>query len=415
MVPRLVAGGGVTAVARFLCETIESSDRYESYLVSLAMASGDEASVRVLEPRSWFTGIRVQEGMWEGRSYVHVGARLSELEFMRYMPRASLTEFLDNADLVQFVAGAPCWALAAAPLETPVCVHAATLTATERARRHRVESGPVALWRRAMTGVTRRLDRHAMRTADRVFVMNSSLCETASEICGPERVVLAPPGVDIGRFHPGDSSDDPESPAYILSVARFDDPRKDPETLFAAYAHLKTRRPSTPPLWLAGRSGPPEDAWTIARTQGVEKQVRYLGEVPDEALPVLYRNAACFVLSSDEEGFGLVLTEAMASGTPVVSTACGGPEDIVTDGEDGFLVPVGDADALARAMERLLDDLALRERMGRRARRTAQECYSLEVAGERFLEEYDAMLGAANRAASRERTSSSRRSADVEP
>ena len=72
-----------------------------------------------------------------------------------------------------------------------------------------------------------------------------------------------------------------------------------------------------------------------------------------EELVVLYQNASMFILASDEEGFGVVILEAMACGIPVVSTRSGGPDDIITDGDDGYLVPRDDASALARRIEEL--------------------------------------------------------------
>lgn len=395
VVPSLADGGGVPRVAHFLCRVLESSERYEPFLVSLAMSSRDAASLRLLDPSTWLRGIEVREGVWEGRTYRHVGAPISEVEFMRYVPRRALDDLLYDADLVQVVAGAPCWALTALRCEAPVLLQVATSTERERAPKHRVERGPVGAWRRAMTAVTARLDRAALRRADRVLVENRWMQQRGESVCEPGRVVFAPPGVDVNRFRPRADGGAPTPEPYLLSVARLDDPRKRVGLLFEAYARLSRRIERAPPLWLAGKSGPSDAAWRKARALGVAERIRYLGAPSDEELAELYRNALLFALSSDEEGFGLVLVEAMASGVPVVSTACGGPDDIVTQGDEGFLVPVGDADALAAAMERLIADPGRRATMGQRARRTAVRDYSFEAAGAAFLKEYDVLSGAA--------------------
>jgi glycosyltransferase involved in cell wall biosynthesis len=82
-----------------------------------------------------------------------------------------------------------------------------------------------------------------------------------------------------------------------------------------------------------------------------------------------YLNASICVLSSRYEGFGMVLIEAMSCGVPCVAFDCPhGPADIITDGEDGFVVPNGDIDAFAQAIQKLIGDDDLRKEMGAKAR-----------------------------------------------
>jgi glycosyltransferase involved in cell wall biosynthesis len=86
-----------------------------------------------------------------------------------------------------------------------------------------------------------------------------------------------------------------------------------------------------------------------------------------------YLNSSFLAMSSRYEGLPLALIEAQAFGLPIVSYACKcGPKDIVTEGEDGFLVPVGDVEALAEKMIRLMEDESLRHRMGEAARINSQ-------------------------------------------
>jgi glycosyltransferase involved in cell wall biosynthesis len=101
---------------------------------------------------------------------------------------------------------------------------------------------------------------------------------------------------------------------------------------------------------------------TAARASGLGDRVRFLGWRAD--LDRLYADLDIVVLTSKNEGSPVALIEAMAAGRPVVSTRAGGVEDVVTDGETGVVVPIGDAPAVARAVVDLLEDPARAARLG---------------------------------------------------
>ncbi|HOO99376.1 MAG TPA: glycosyltransferase family 4 protein [Bacteroidales bacterium] len=104
-----------------------------------------------------------------------------------------------------------------------------------------------------------------------------------------------------------------------------------------------------------------------------------------------YYESSLFVLASESEGFPNVIGEAMAAGLPVVAFDCiAGPSEMITDGVNGFLVPVGDYDQMASRIELLMDDDDLRSTMGSRARE-AIERFRLDVIGNEY---YNFLLGA---------------------
>lgn len=106
---------------------------------------------------------------------------------------------------------------------------------------------------------------------------------------------------------------------------------------------------------------------------------RYLGQVPRSEVRCLFAEADVFAFPTLSDGFGLVLLEAMAAGLPVVSTRnCA---DLVRDGENGFLVPERDPEALAEAIRTIVHDRDLRERFSRAARETAARYTLSEYAG----------------------------------
>jgi len=117
--------------------------------------------------------------------------------------------------------------------------------------------------------------------------------------------------------------------------------------------------------------GPAE---SLARELGLQDRVLFLGKQlrVNELLPV----ADLLLLPSEMESFGLALLEAMACGVPTVASKVGGVPEVVTDGADGFLLPVGDIDGMAQAAVSLLKDPARHEALAAAARRTAEERFA---------------------------------------
>lgn len=146
--------------------------------------------------------------------------------------------------------------------------------------------------------------------------------------------------------------------AFVFAVGTLE-PRKNLVGLLRAYARLKTPRP---PLYVAGGTG-----WRFSpifdtvQQLALQDDVHFLGFVPEDELPLWYNAARLFAFPSLYEGFGLPVLEAMACGTPVItSTAASLPE---VAGKAALLVPPEDTDLLAREMERVLDDPQLRTEM----------------------------------------------------
>jgi glycosyltransferase involved in cell wall biosynthesis len=137
---------------------------------------------------------------------------------------------------------------------------------------------------------------------------------------------------------------------------------------------------------------PDREDWRVALDLGIAGRVRLYENVSNTELVELYQGARLFVLSSNEEGLGLVLLEAMASAVPIVATRCGGPEVVVLDGETGFLVPINDPHLLAEKMFVLLQDAEFSRRMGQKGRRRVVKKYSEEAAGQAFLDVYDSLV-----------------------
>jgi glycosyltransferase involved in cell wall biosynthesis len=317
-----------------------------------------------------------------------VGGQLVEFEFQRYKPRKILTDLLNTFDLVQIVAGSPALAWAVHHVQRPQCLFFATVVAAERGSLIK----EIPWWRKAWVGLMNRIvtsiEKQALKSMDCVFAESYYSMQLAQSFQALDTMRLALPGIDTSLFLP--SHFGAEGP--ILSIGRFGDPRKNVRLLFQAYAMLRQQCASTPQLILAGRTMPSPDDLAVANSLGILGNIEMLENITLSQLADLYRQASLFVLPSNEEGLGIAIMEAMASGLAVISTDCGGPSTVIENGVTGYLTPVGDATRLAYTMRRLVEDAQLRQQMGRAGRQHAERCFSVDVAGQVYLDQYDRLL-----------------------
>lgn len=225
---------------------------------------------------------------------------------------------------------------------------------------------------------------HAAR-ADGVLVPSAY---TASQVISrlgvaPDRVTVFPPFIFSGKPRA-----EPPPGGPILFVGTLE-PRKNVRGLLAGYERLVASQPDMPQLVLVGRLPPAEEpSFTAAAAASSRVEVR--GYVPDKERTRLYQVASMLVLPSFEEGFGIPVVEAMATGVPVIVSNRGSLPEIA--GDAALVVDPDDPAALASAMQRVLADSALRRRMidaGYQRVRT----FDPAAAARRVLDAYRAALG----------------------
>ncbi len=203
----------------------------------------------------------------------------------------------------------------------------------------------------------------AARDASAVVCVSETTAEEFRSLSPRAPIVVAPHGVDIARFHP-DPSGDRElllaagletSRPVILFVGTLE-PRKGVDTLLQAFARLSSAFPDAE-LWLAGQPGWGVDLDGLMASIPSASSVRRLGFVSDELLAPLLRRANVVAYPSRGEGFGLPVLEALACGTPVVTTRATVMDEVA--GGCATLVSAGDESELADALLAVLDQGAL--------------------------------------------------------
>ncbi|MEM8958188.1 MAG: glycosyltransferase family 4 protein [Pseudomonadota bacterium] len=254
--------------------------------------------------------------------------------------------------------GSACTQTAGAVCRRSGCVAPMTWAATMMQLRM------VRRWRRNIDTVStlsrRMADRFAAEGWDNILVMGNGVDErpARSPLTGPPLVVYA------GR------------------LAR----EKGIGTALAAFSQIADRIPEAQFL-IAGDGS--EAATLRAQAALLGDRVRFLGHLPRAEMERVFDAAwVQLVPSLWEEPFGNVTTEAMMRGTAVIASDVGGQSDIVRDGQTGYLVPPGDADALAARLTEILSDRGHAERLGAKARQVALTDYSRDAVLDRLISAY---------------------------
>jgi glycosyltransferase involved in cell wall biosynthesis len=382
--------GGVPTVARWLAAGLRSKG-FEVEVFDLATSRADAYSRRLTSPASWLRPTMLAHEPSDVQ-VTHVGANAVEVESFRYLPRTELSYELSRYDLVQVVAGTPSLALAAARCQNPIVLQVATTVASERASQLATGGSALDLWRRAMTRVTSSMERRALCRVDAVLVENSQMAELVRSV-SPTQVLLAPPGVDTERFTPRPGGWD--SSGYLLSVCRLDDPRKGLDRLIRSYALMTSLHSQVPDLIMAGRGELPAELKLLIAEMDLETRIHVRSNVPQAELPSLYQGASVYLQTSHEEGLGISVLEAMASGLPVVSTETAGTLETVASGNTGWLVSQ-ESDLVPIVASRTISVLATDgHTMSAFARSRAESVFSEQVTLTRFLEVYHQLIGSA--------------------
>jgi N-acetyl-alpha-D-glucosaminyl L-malate synthase BshA len=153
---------------------------------------------------------------------------------------------------------------------------------------------------------------------------------------------------------------------------------------------VEARKHADARLVMAGDGPDRGPAEHLAGTLGVSQYVDFLGK--QNHVERLIPQAHVLLMPSELESFGLAALEAMACGVPPVATRVGGVPELITDGEDGFLAPVGDIEGMARRTAQLITDDALHARMAEKARNTAITRFSTERIIPQYEEYYAKVL-----------------------
>jgi N-acetyl-alpha-D-glucosaminyl L-malate synthase BshA len=243
-----------------------------------------------------------------------------------------------------------------------------------------------------------KMQKSVCEKADKIIaVSNYTAKNIAEEYDVPRRKMeVIPNGVDINRFNPKINGKETKERLGIkhdpvilfVGILNF---HKGVEYLIKSFSKVIRAVPNAK-LVIAG-DGPQRDyIIKLIDNLNLKKSVKMIGKVRDDDLLRVYAASDVLVLPSLMEGFGMVLIEAMACGKPCVASRAGGVEDVIVDGETGFIVPPADSDSLYQAIHDILIDDMLSKKFGVAGRKRVEENFTWDHIARRTLGVYEKML-----------------------
>lgn len=207
-------------------------------------------------------------------------------------------------------------------------------------------------------------------------------------VCNPAKVEVVHNAVEIPHENLTDYGSE-----VVLFMGRLGE-RKGADVLLRAARIVLEAHPGA--RFVFGGDGDVGRYRALARDLDVSGSCEFVGWAAGPEKERLFRGASIYCLPSRDEGMPMSVLEAMSYGLATVTTPVGGVPRVVADGADGLLVPVGDHEALARALTGLLDDPARKRRIGEAGRRTVEERFGMGAFARSLIGIYDDISGRAS-------------------
>ena len=267
-----------------------------------------------------------------------------------------------------------------------VRAHGIEIVHAHAARDYHLAALAVRLTPRARLVLTRhtlfplkKINRPLLKRAGRVIAVSRAVAESLRRngVIEPSKIRVVHNGINIDRFERSVTRSD-DSPIVVGTVGHLA-PIKGHDVFVRAAALISARRPEVQFVVIGEDKSPQMDHRRSLESLVAELGLSRIVTMPGwrDDMPAALSSLTLFVSAARSEPFGLAIVEAMAAGLPIIAAASEGAMEIIEDGFSGKLVPLDDPEAMAQAINELLDDPLERSRLSRNAMLAARERYSL--------------------------------------
>lgn len=328
---------------------------------------------------------RVRHTSYFGMQAVEIGSRWAFWEPLHYRNTIKKWEKeLEGYDYFFVASGTPIVAHPLILLNKKFVGIYASDHATDRTQRMAQWSGIRGFIEKQAHPRMLKIEKEILKKTNYLWAMSRYTQNQFEKVLGEQRqlAICAHPVVDekIGIVNHHKAADE----QMIITVGRFDDPRKNIGMLFSVFEQLYAQLPHLK-LYVIGSVPLPSTVAPYAQ-KPFFKSVVFTGYVEASALDMFYEQADLMLITSHQEGLGIVGLEALGRGVPVISTRCGGPEDFVLEGITGYLVEVNDVQAMVAKALLVLTDAQEHARLRQQGPEFIQKNFSVAAIEAKYIE-----------------------------
>jgi len=314
------------------------------------------------------------ETHFSGHHCIAVGCSLPELEFSYTRPSPLWQDLIDRHDHHVAAGGTVAVAAPLANAEIPHLVWCASDVYGDRADRQAAMSSARRIFdQTVVTPGLQRQEQQVLNGRGRILAISPFTfdCLGALKSAKSGNLGLLSIPTDMNYFVP------PEKPSDAVTIGfagRLSDPRKNASLLFEVFSQIRKNGVEAT-LRVTGETNPELDAEIMRH--GLSDVITFTGILSREKLREFYQGLTAFIIPSHQEGLSIVGIEAMATGVPVVSTRCGGPEAFIGDGENGYLTGF-DVNEMAEKVSAICTNSELHRKLSVTARSSVANEYGFQ-------------------------------------